>query len=75
MNPLLLLVIVPACVLVGMGIMGALVKLDNYDEQKANLLEKQYQEVVKAIEAKEPGPETLWGIFLRHEKEREALGK
>lgn len=60
---------------IGMAIMGALVKLDNYDEQKANLLEKQYKELCKCIEDIWPKPHGLADLRARHDSELAELDK
>jgi hypothetical protein len=54
---------------IGMAIMGALVRFDDYDERKAKLLEKQYKELCASIEDIWPKPHGMADLRARHEGE------
>lgn len=64
-----------AAIALGMAIMGALVRFDDYDERKANLLEKQYNELCKSIEDIWPKPHGMADLRARHEGELAELDK
>lgn len=75
MNPLWLLLIVPGAVLAGMVIIGLLIKLDDYEISKAELLDRQYRELRAEGENYEPSVNAWAEMIARHRQERAELEK